>query len=96
MTVSVETLLEKVFLKMMKQLDAKPIIPIEHQLWDLDDIGQYFKYSTDYAKRHIITNPYFPPSRDLPTKDDHTVQRWRAKDVIDFGMAFDKKVIQYS
>lgn len=96
MTVGIETLLEKVFLKMMKVIDEKPIIPIDHQLWDLDDIAKYFKYSSDYTKRHIITNPYFPPSRDLPTKDEHTVQRWRAKDVIDFGMAFDKRAIKYS
>ncbi|MDQ1209767.1 hypothetical protein QE380_002690 [Acinetobacter baylyi] len=90
-----EKLLEKVILKMLQQLDAKPIIPIEHQLWDLDDIAKYFKYSADYTKRHIITNPYFPPSRDLPTTGDHTVPRWRAKDVISFGMAFDKANINY-
>lgn len=91
-----EKLLEKVILKMMQQIDAKPIIPIEHQLWDLEDIALYFKYKPDYTKRHIINNPNFPPSRDLPTKDDHTVPRWRAKDVIEYGMAFDKKVIKYS
>ncbi|ATU46298.1 hypothetical protein CS557_12725 [Acinetobacter junii] len=96
MNTSEQNLLEKIFLKMMKVIDEKPIIPIDHQLWDLDDIAKYFKYSSDYTKRHIITNPYFPPSRDLPTKDDHTVQRWRAKDVIDFGMAFDKRAIKYS
>lgn len=96
MNTSEQNLLEKIFLKMMKAIDEKPMIPIDHQLWDLDDIAKYFKYSSDYTKRHIITNPYFPPSRDLPTKDEHTVQRWRAKDVIDFGMAFDKRAIKYS
>lgn len=96
MEMNAEKLLEKVFLKMMKAIESKPIIPIEHQLWDLDDIAQYFDYSADYVKRYIITNKHFPPSRDLPTKDDHTVQRWRAKDVIDYAMAYDKAVVQYS
>lgn len=96
MELNAEKLLEKVFLKMMKAIESRPIIPIEHQLWGLEEIAQYFDYSADYVKRHIITHKYFPPSRDLPTKDDHTVQRWRAKDVIEYAMAFDKSQTKYS
>lgn len=93
----VEVLLEKVLRKILKQIDAKPIIPIECQLWDEQDIAIYFKYSLDYTKRHIISNENFPPSRELPTSatGDRTVQRWKATDVINFGMAFDKSNIKY-
>jgi len=95
MELNAEKLLEKVFLKMMKAIEAKPIIPIEYQVWDLEDIGHYLDYTPDYVKRYIITQPHFPPSRDLPTKEGHTVQRWRAKDVIDYAMAFDKSQTNY-
>lgn len=89
--------LETFFKKMMKKIDEKPLIPIEHQLWDEHDIAAYFKYSLEYAKRHIISNEKFPPSRDLPTSPngDRTVQRWKATDVIKYGMAFDKTQIRY-
>lgn len=92
-----EAILEKYLLKMMKTLEAKPIIPIEHQLWDEKDIAQYFKYSEDYTKKHIIKNPRFPPSRQLPTSidGDRTVSRWKATDIIKYGMAFDKSVIEF-
>ena len=93
----VEVLLEKVLRKILKQIDARPIIPIECQLWDEQDIASYFKYSLDYTKRHIISNENFPPSRELPTSatGDRTVPRWKATDVISFGMAFDKSNIRY-
>ncbi|AZC01347.1 hypothetical protein [Acinetobacter pittii] len=82
---------------MLKQIDAKPIIPIECQLWNEQDIASYFKYSLDYTKRHIISNENFPPSRELPTsaKGDRTVPRRKATDVISFGMAFDKATNRY-
>ncbi len=93
----IDSLLEKALLKILKQIDAKPIIPIECQLWDEHDIASYFKYSLDYTKRNVITNQNFPPSRQLPT-DPHsnrTVPRWKATDVISYGLAFDKKTITY-
>ncbi|MBJ8475369.1 hypothetical protein [Acinetobacter bereziniae] len=98
MTVSVDSMIEKMLLKIMKQIDAKPIIPIEHQLWDEQDIAHYFKYSLDYTKRNVISNINFPPSRQLPTdpKSHRTVPRWKATDVIAFGMAFDKTNVKYS
>ncbi|KXO86108.1 hypothetical protein AYK86_03565 [Acinetobacter venetianus] len=94
----IDLLLEKTLLKILKQIDAKPIIPIDCQLWDEQDIANYFKYSLDYTKRHIISNKNFPPSRELPTSatGDRTVPRWKATDVINFGMAFDKANIKYS
>ncbi|HHM2326303.1 hypothetical protein NRA02_17735 [Acinetobacter baumannii] len=93
----IEVLLEKVLRKILKQIEAKPIIPIECQLWDEKDIANYFKYSLDYTKRHIISNENFPPSRELPTSanGDRTVPRWKATDVISFGMAFDKTATRY-
>ena len=93
-----EKIVEKMLLKIQKKMDEKLIIPIEHQLWDEHDIAHYFKYSLDYTKRHIIPNEYFPPSRELPTSatSDRTVPRWKAKDVIAFGMAFDKTNVKYS
>lgn len=89
--------LEKFFLKMMKKIEEKPIVPMEYQLWDEHDIAAYFKYSLEYAKRHIISNETFPPSRDLPTSatNDRTVPRWKATDVIKFAMAFDKTTLTY-
>jgi hypothetical protein len=92
-----ETILDKVLLKIMKHLDSKLVLPVEHQLWSEKEIAKYFNYSEDYTKKNIIQNQYFPPSRQLPTSKDgeRTVSRWKAKDVIDFGMAFDKKNIQY-
>lgn len=92
-----EFVIEKILLKLLNKIENKPIIPIEHQLWDERDIAQYFKYSLDYTKRHIIANENFPPSRELPTsvKSDRTVPRWKATDVIAFGMAFDKASIKY-
>lgn len=98
MSVNTDSLIEKILLKIMKQIEAKPIIPIDCQLWDEHDIAQYFKYSLDYTKRHIISNDNFPPSRELPTSatGDRTVSRWKATDVIRFGMAFDKTNIRYN
>ncbi|WP_416202791.1 hypothetical protein [Acinetobacter sp. TGL-Y2] len=92
-----ESVLDKYLLKMAKLLTNKPIIPIEHQLWDEKDIAQYFKYSEDYTKKHIIKNHHFPPSRQLPTSvnGERTVPRWKATDVIKFAMAFDKASIHY-
>lgn len=93
----IDSLLEKALLKILKQIDAKPIIPIECQLWDEHDIASYFKYSLDYTKRNVITNKNFLPSRQLPTDphSDRTVPRWKATDVINYGLAFDKKTITY-
>ncbi|WP_445114991.1 hypothetical protein [Acinetobacter sp. WZC-1] len=93
-----DKMIEKIFLKMARFIDDKPIIPIEHQLWSEKDIAQYFKYSEDYTKRHIMKNPNFPPSRELPTSVDgeRTVHRWKATDVIKFGMAFDKSYVKYN
>lgn len=51
-----EFVIEKILLKLLNKIENKPIIPIEHQLWDERDIAQYFKYSLDYTKRHIIAN----------------------------------------
>lgn len=95
---ALEKIVEKILLKIQKKMDDKLIIPIEHQLWDEHDIAYYFKYSLDYTKRHIIPNEYFPPSRELPTSatSDRTVPRWKAKDVISFGMAFDKSNVKYN
>jgi hypothetical protein len=92
-----EKTFEKFLLKMMMYFDTKLVIPIEHQLWSEKEISKYFNYSEDYTKKNIIQSPNFPPSRQLPTSrdGDRTVPRWRAKDVIDFGMAFDKKTLQY-
>lgn len=93
----IDSLLEKALLKILKQIDAKPIIPIECQLWDEHDIAIYFKYSLDYTKRNVITNKNFPPSRQLPTDShgDRTVPRWKATDVISYGLAFDKANVHY-
>ncbi|MFW1971721.1 hypothetical protein [Acinetobacter bereziniae] len=93
----IDSLLEKALLKILKQIDAKPIIPIECQLWDEHDIASYFKYSLDYTKRNVITNKNFPPSRQLPTDphSDRTVPRWKATDVINYGLAFDKANVRY-
>lgn len=93
----IDSLLEKALLKILKQIDAKPIIPIECQLWDEHDIACYFKYSLDYTKRNVITNKNFPPSRQLPTDphSDRTVPRWKATDVINYGLAFDKANVRY-
>jgi hypothetical protein len=88
---------DKLLQSMLKAIERKPIIPIEHQLWDEEDIANYFKYSLDYTKKNIIVNPKFPPSRPLPTSRDgeRTVSRWKAMDVIKYAMAFDKQTLEY-
>ncbi|QHH99206.1 hypothetical protein [Acinetobacter dispersus] len=93
----VEKALESFFQKMIKRIEDKPIVPIECQLWDDQDVATYFKYTLEYAKRNIIANDKFPPSRDLPTSKDgeRTVPRWKATDVIKFAMAFDKSTLTY-
>ncbi|MDV2469805.1 hypothetical protein QR674_12525 [Acinetobacter chinensis] len=92
-----EEILNKLVAKITKLLDAKTLIPLEYQLWSEKEIAQYFKYSEDYTKKHIIKNPCFPPSRELPTSTDgkRTVHRWKASDVISYAMAFDKAAIRY-
>lgn len=91
---NIEVILEKIF----KKFESRVIVPIEHQLWNEKDIAQYFKYSLDYTKRHIISHYNFPPSRQLPTSadGDRTVRRWKATDVVKFAMAFDKTTLRYS
>ena len=90
-------ILEKVVASWLKQMERKPIIPIEHKIWSEEDIALYFEYSLDYTKRCIISNEYFPPSRDLPTSVDgsRTTPRWKATDVIKYAMAFDKRTLKY-
>lgn len=93
-----EKIIENYILKLTKKLDEKLILPIEHQLWDESDIAKYLKYSEEYTKKHIIKNPNFPPSRQLPTSKDgeRTAPRWKATDVIAYAMAFDKTVVKYA
>lgn len=88
--------LNDIMQKMLKYLEQKQI-PIENQLWDERDIAEYFKYSLDYTKRHIIAHRHFPPSRNLPTSvyGDRYAQRWKATDVIAYAMAFDKSDVDY-
>lgn len=85
------------FLEQLKQLLTQKQLPIEHQLWDEHDIANYFKYSLDYTKRHIISHPDFPPSRKLPTSihGHRYAHRWKASDVITYAMAFNKSEINY-
>lgn len=85
------------FIEQFKQLLTQQQLPIELQLWDEHDIANYFKYSLDYTKRHIISHPDFPPSRRLPTSihGDRYAHRWKASDVITYAMAFNKSEIEY-
>lgn len=94
----VEKALENILLKIVKHIDKKPILAIEHQLWDDHAIAEYFGYSLEYTKNNIISCSNFPPARLLPTsptKDRH-VLRWKATDVIKYGMAFDKHTVIYN
>lgn len=86
--------LEKIVAKLADKIVHRPALPIDQQLWDEHDIATYFGYSLDYTKKHIITNPMFPPARLLPTKDTH-VPRWKASDIIKYAMAFDKATVTY-
>lgn len=88
--------LENIMTEMLKVLKQKQL-PIEHQLWNEQDIAEYFKYTLDYTKRNIIAHPNFPPSRDLPTSihGERYVKRWKASDVIAYAMAFDKSDVDY-
>lgn len=92
-----EAIIDKIMLGLLKRLESKPIIPVDQQLWDEQDIASYFKYSLDYTKKHIITNEFFPPCRRLPTSatGDRTVPRWKATDIIKYAMAFDKAGVSY-
>lgn len=75
------------------------LLPVESQLWTLEDIAHYLgDYSADYTRKHILTHPHFPPSRPLPTSRDgsRTAERWAAKDVIAFALAFDKTTCTYT
>lgn len=93
-----EIVLDQYLIKMAKLLNDKLIMPVEHQLWDENDIAKYLKYSTDYTKKHIIPCPNFPPSRLLPTSknSDRSSPRWKATDVIKYAMAFDKTTLKYN
>lgn len=86
--------LEKTLAKLVEKILHRPAITADQQLWDEHDIASYFKYSLDYTKKHIMSNPHFPPARMLPTKETY-VPRWKASDVIKYAMAFDKTVISY-
>lgn len=88
--------LEDIMGEMLSLLKQKQL-PLEHQLWDEHDIAEYFKYSVDYTKRHIISHPDFPPSRRLPTSihGHRYAHRWKASDVIAYAMAFDKTALKY-
>lgn len=88
--------LEHIMKEVLNVLKQKQL-PIELQLWDEQDIANYFKYSLDYTKRHIISHPDFPPSRRLPTSihGDRYAHRWKASDVITYAMAFNKSEIEY-
>lgn len=94
----IEKIVETILHKIVKHIDQKPILPVEHQLWDEHAIAQYFGYSLDYTKRNIITCTNFPPPRLLPTSPtkDTMVPRWKATDVIKYAMAFDKNQVIYN
>lgn len=93
-----DNVLDKYLLKMTKVLDSKLILPVDHQLWDEEDIAKYLKYSVDYTRKHIITCSNFPPSRQLPTSKngDRKSSRWKATDIIKYAMAFDKSTLKYN
>lgn len=92
-----ENHIEKLLKGLIRKIADRPILNTDQQLWDESDIADYFKYSVLYTRKNILTNPYFPPSRDLPTSPngERVSRRWKAKDVIDFAMAFDKKNVSY-
>lgn len=89
---------DKFFKHIMQTINAKATIPIEHQLWTEQDVANYFQYTLEYAKRNVMVHPNFPPARQLPTSPngERTSPRWRAKDIIDFGMAYDKNTLNYN
>lgn len=88
----------------MSKTASKPVLnryqlPIEAQLWTLEDIAHYLgDYSIDYTKKHILCHPAFPPARPLPTSRDGTriSDRWAAKDIIAFALAYDKATCNYT
>lgn len=86
--------LEKIVAKLADKIVHRPTLPLDQQLWDEHDIAAYFGYSLDYTKKHIITNPLFPPVRLLPTKSTY-VPRWKASDITKYAMAFDKATVIY-
>lgn len=89
--------LEKLIGKLVNKIVNRPTLTADETLWDEHDIASYFKYSLDYTTKHIMTNPRFPPARKLPTSKDNDrfSDRWKAADVIKYGMAFDKTTVIY-
>ena len=72
-------------------------LPIEYQIWGIEQIAEYFGYSLDYTKKHVIKAPNFPPVRPLPTDKfgERIVDRWAALDVIAYALAEDKSALIY-
>lgn len=97
MGVSMEEELSKALNKLVKRIQRQPVVPVEQQLWDEQQIADYFGYDLKYCKVNIMAHKNFPPSRDLPTSPDgkRVAPKWAAKDVIKYAMAFDKNGVTY-
>ncbi len=70
----------------------KTSLPIEQQIWDIDDIATHIGLTPDYTLRNVVTQPTFPPVRPIPTNKtgDRVSNRWRASEVIAWCLAIDK------
>jgi hypothetical protein len=88
---------EKLIQSMVKAIERKPVIPLEHQLWSEEQVAQYFGYEVLYCRRNIMVHPNFPPSRDLPTSPDgeRIAKMYAAKDIVKYAMAIDKRAVSY-
>jgi hypothetical protein len=75
----------------MKAL-RKTSLPVDQQIWDIDDIALHIGLTPDYTQRNVITQATFPPVRPIPTNKsgDRYSPRWRASEVIAWCLAIDK------
>jgi predicted DNA-binding transcriptional regulator AlpA len=57
-------------------------IPIEHELWDGEQMAEYLKVSKRQVLERYAAQPGFPRAIRLPSDNGNGQRRWKAKEII--------------
>ncbi len=75
---------------------VRPAVPIEHALWDTQDIAGYMRKSAQVVRERIACLPNFPQPIRVPSKrGDKMISGhplWKAKEVIDWTESHREKI----
>lgn len=76
----------------VEKIIARPVIPVEQDLWDSAHVGAFLKRSPKHVTQRYAAMPTFPKAIRLPsTGKGRADPLWRAKDVIAWAERYFEK-----